>query len=377
MVNENGNNKKQHNTKQLKKKEYFCKRCGYSTLIYSNFKRHINRKTKCKRVSQKGGGNELTLEDKRQAILKPYLKQFTNDLQKFQGDIKIIYLNKQIREYQRKLREDPKLFLNKKEIRDEMNNHFDLGLKMLNSILEKKTIQSELTNDDLKFEVKRIIVHLVEKEIVVTKEKDVQNGEQKVKEKISKDYPCIDKFYKEPEIDVLRDKLNTILTEKTEFIERIRNNIKEKSYDSIRNDLINIRNSIKLNSEFRDMRRSQKILHAIRKTVKYKAFQKNYAEYLDRDNETTINQLLFTLEQIQQFEQEDVPPKIINSEFMSMNKQKTNNSQITIPIRVECTFNCRKAGYRNLSYSCEKQQEGCFIKKLNKPKDPKTGVKPT
>lgn len=379
MVNENGNNKKQHNTKQLKKKEYFCKRCGYSTLIYSNFKRHINRKTKCKRVSQKGGGNELTLEDKRQAILKPYLKQFTNDLQKFQGDIKIIYLNKQIREYQRKLREDPKLFLNKKEIRDEMNNHFDLGLKMLNSILEKKTIQSELTNDDLKFEVKRIIVHLVEKEIVVAKEKDVQNGEQKVKEKISKNYLYINKLYNQPEIDDLRNELNEILMDKTKFIETIQDKLNKEEYVSINDDLENIKESIQEKSEDRN-RSTFKTKWNIfwkRSNDQYNKFQNDYAEYLDRDNESTIKSLLFTLQKIKYFNSEDVPPKIINSEFMSMNKQKTNNSQITIPIRVECTFNCRKAGYRNLSYSCEKQQEGCFIKKLNKPKDPKTGVKPT
>ncbi len=380
MVNENSNNKKQHNTKQLKKKEYFCKRCGYYTLIYSNFKRHINRKTKCKRVSQKGGGGiELTLEDKRQAILKPYLKQFTNDLKKFQGDIKIIYLNKQIREYQRKLREDPKLFLNKKEITDEMN-HFDLGLKMLNSILAKKNIQSELTNDDLEIEVKRIIVHVVEKEIVVAKEKDVQNGEKKVKEKISKDYLCINKLYNQPESDVLRDELNKILMDKTKIIETILNNIKRKEYDSIGKDLKNIQNSIKIKYEFSKMRKRQLIWHGFMNTDKYKAFnknKKNYAEYSDRDNESTIEQLLFTLENIKYFNSEDVPQEVISYNYNRLTKKTTNNSQITIPIRVECTFNCRKAGYKNLSYSCEKQQEGCFIKKLNKPKDPKTGVKPT
>jgi hypothetical protein len=383
MVNENGKNKKIYNTKQLKKKEYLCKRCGYFTLIYSNFNRHNNRKTKCKRVSQNGGGNEnkpqeLTLQDKKKIILKSYLDQFTNELQKLQSFIKIKYLNQKFKEYQRKLREDPQLFSNKKEITDEMHNHFDLGLEMLNSILAKNTIQSELTNDDLKIEVKRIIVHVVEKAIIVAEEKDVQNGEQKVKEKISKDYPCIDKFYKEPEIYDLRTNLNTILREKTKFIETIQEKLKNSNYDSINDDILNIKKSIEKKTKFRNMSNSKKKWNIFwkRSNDPYNEFQNNYAEYLDRDNESTIKQLLFTLERIKYFNSEDISPKVITYDYNNLTKKTPNNPQKIKTIRVECTFECRKAGYQNLGYSCEKERNDCIIKKLNKPKDPKNEVKP-
>ena len=373
MVNENGNDKKQRNTKQLKKKEYLCKRCGYSTLIFSNFKRHNNRKTKCKRVSQKGG--EPTPEQKKNTILNSFLKLFKKELQKFKSQIKIKYLIQQIREYQRKLRQDPELFKNKKDITDEMNNHFDLGLEMLNSILAKKTIQSELTNDDLKFEVKRIIVHVVEKEIVIAKEKDVQNGEQKVKEKISKDYPHINILYKEPKIDDLRDELNKILKEKTKFIKEIQKKLNNEEYDSIKDDLENIKESIQKKSEDRNRSTFKKRWDLIwnRSKDQYNKFQKNYAEYL-RNNESIIKQLLYTLGEIQYFNSKDISPKVITNYYNKLTDTTTNNPQKIIQIRVDCTFECRKAGYQNLSYSCEKQQNECFIKKLNEPKDPKEPI---
>ena len=252
-----------------------------------------------------------------------------------------------------------------------MHYHFDLGLEMLNSILAKDGIKSELTNDDLKFEVKRIIVHVVEKEIVIAEEKDVRNGEQKVKEKISKDYPCIDIFYKEPEIDVLRDKLNTILMDKTKFIKEIQEKLNNKEYDSIKVDLVNIKESIQKKSEDRNRSTFQKkwdILWRGRNN-QYK-FQKNYAEYLI-NNESTIEQLLFTLGKIQSFNSEDIPPKDITHNYNELTKTATNNPQEIIKIRVDCTFECSKAGYQNLGYSCEKERNDCIIKKLNKPKDPK------
>jgi hypothetical protein len=370
MVNENGKNKKQHNTKQLKKKEYLCKRCGYFTLIYSNFNRHNNRKTKCKRVSQKGGGNENkpqepTLEEKKRIILKPHLDLFKKELQKFKSQIYLTYLTQQIREYQRKLREDPQLFSNKKEIKDEMHNHFDLGLKTLNSILAKDGIKSELTNDDLKFEVKRIIVHVVEKAIIVAEEKDVENGKQKVNEKISTDYSCIDKFYKEPEIDVLRDKLNTILMDKTKFIKEIQEKLNNEEYDSIKVDLVNIKESIQKKSEDRNRSTFQKKWDILwrRRNNPYK-LQKNYTEYLI-NNESTIKQLLYTLGKIQYFNSKDISSNIINNEFKLMTTKKTNqNPQTIIKIRVDCTFKCHKAGYQNLGYSCEKERNDCIIKKI-------------
>ena len=159
------------------------------------------------------------------------------------------------------------------------------------------------------------------------------------------------------------------MKEKTEIIERIQSKLNNKEYVSIKDDLENIKKSIQKKSEDRNRSTFQKRWHIfwIGSNDQYK-FQNNYAEYLDRDNESTIEQLLHTLGKIQYFNSED----IINIEFKSMTtKQKNQNPQKIIKIRVDCTFKCSKAGYQNLSYSCEKQQNECFIKKLNEPKDPK------